>query len=278
MDRVRRLGVRIKLKRMSYDHARKAGNRGDVWKHFTLVTVADSLVATDRFRYVDTHSGAPCYQLGPTGEWKLGIGKVLAECGSLLPHSYFEVASSFVRNHTYPSGWWFVANRLSARCQHVEVALTDEAQLVAVRYEVSSLPDIPANVTFCFNQEDGFRRLESVNNADLVLVDPPYSPDAAADWERTALACRSLMERHIPFLVWYPVFWHTKPKRLVTDTGCSAWKLTWAQISPKPSQNLKGCGVLASPGLNEILQGAARSFEALASCLGGTFQIRSFEG
>ena len=67
---------------MSYDHSRKAGNKGDVWKHFTLVTVVDRLGVKDSFRYVDVHSGAPSYELGQTGEWTRGIAAVLEECSS----------------------------------------------------------------------------------------------------------------------------------------------------------------------------------------------------
>ena len=40
---------------MMYDHSSKAGNKGDVWKHFALVTVVDRLPSSDTFRYVDTH-------------------------------------------------------------------------------------------------------------------------------------------------------------------------------------------------------------------------------
>jgi 23S rRNA A2030 N6-methylase RlmJ len=35
---------------MAYDHARKAGNKGDVWKHFTLVTVVHRLDVTGGLR------------------------------------------------------------------------------------------------------------------------------------------------------------------------------------------------------------------------------------
>ena len=260
---------------MAHDHARKAGNRGDVWKHFTLVAVVDRLVATDGFRYVDTHSGAPFYKLGQTGEWKRGIGKVLDECGTLRSHGYIEVAANLVKNRSYPSAWQFVADRLSRRCPRVEVVLTDTAAAVAAKYKESPLPGIPANVAVCFNQEDGYRHVELVSKTDLVLIDPPFNPNAAADWRRTRVACLSLLERHIPFLAWYPVFAHTNPAKLVAGTGCSGWEVIWARIGPRPSQNLKGCGLLVSPILNGILRATQPELETLASCLGGTFNARS---
>ena len=42
---------------IEYNHTTKAGNAGDVWKHFILLTVADSLADTGQFTYVETHSG-----------------------------------------------------------------------------------------------------------------------------------------------------------------------------------------------------------------------------
>jgi len=260
---------------MAYDHARKAGNKGDVWKHFTLVTVVDHLVAADGFRYIDTHSGAPSYELGQTGEWKRGIGKLLDDCGPLRSHGYLEVSSKFVKNRVYPSGWLFVVERVSSRCPHVEIVLSDTADAVAAKYKESPPPGTPANVAVCFSKQDGFRRVDSVTKADLVLIDPPFSPNAGADWRRVRLACLSLIERNIPFLAWYPIYSETNPAKLVAGTGCSAREVMWARIGPKPSQNLKGCGMLASSSLSEILSKAEPDLTALASCLGGGFNLRS---
>ncbi len=107
------MGVSLKSNRMPYDHARKAGNRGDVWKHFTLVSVIDSLDVPERFRYVDLHSGAPIHDLRPGGEWKSGIGTILTECRALTRHGYFETASAFLGKMKYPAAWWFAGTRLA---------------------------------------------------------------------------------------------------------------------------------------------------------------------
>jgi 23S rRNA A2030 N6-methylase RlmJ len=263
------------LAKIAYDHGRKAGNRGDVWKHFALVTVIEPLVRADAFRYIDTHSGAPLHRLGATGEWRRGIGEILNRCTALRRHGYVETVSEFVDNKAYPSAWWLVVNRVSPRCAHVDVILSDTADAVAATYRESPLPGVPANVAVCFNKADGFQRLRSVSRADVVLIDPPFSPNAAADWRQLGEACCSLRQRNVPFLAWYPVFSETKPAELVNKTGCSGWEVIWARIGLKPSQNLKGCGVLASATLFEILQPAKHSFEVLASCLGGQFNERS---
>jgi len=191
------------------------------------------------------------------------------------PHGYLQVASKFVKSGTYPSAWQFVVDRLSTRCPHVEVVLTDTADEVAAKYKESPLQGLPSNTAVCFQQEDGFRSVESVMRAGVVLIDPPFNPDADADWRRIRVACLSLMSRHIPFLAWYPIYSHSNPTKLVAATRCSAWEVIWARIGPKPSQNLKGCGMLASPDLGKILQAAEPQLQKLASCLGGTFSNRS---
>jgi hypothetical protein len=59
---------------MPYDHARKAGNQNDVWKHFTVVIVVDDSVlatysATSTFTLALRHTTRAC------GEWKRGVDR-----------------------------------------------------------------------------------------------------------------------------------------------------------------------------------------------------------
>ena len=61
--------------KVSYDHAKKVGNKGDVWKHFILLTVLRQLIEerenrSDRFRYFESHAGQGVYHLKQQGEWK----------------------------------------------------------------------------------------------------------------------------------------------------------------------------------------------------------------
>lgn len=70
---------------MNYRHAYHAGNFADVQKHAVLALVIEHLKRKDSaFRYVDTHAGIGAYDLASvqaekTGEWRDGIGRVLAE-------------------------------------------------------------------------------------------------------------------------------------------------------------------------------------------------------
>ncbi len=69
---------------MNYRHAFHAGNFADVFKHAVLVRILVHLrEKASAFRVIDTHAGAGIYDLsGPqasrTGEWRLGIGRLMA--------------------------------------------------------------------------------------------------------------------------------------------------------------------------------------------------------
>ena len=257
---------------MQYDHSRKAGNRGDVWKHFTLVSVSERIPVHSAFRYFESHSGAPVHSLRPGGEWESGIENTLRSCTALREHPYLREASRFVKERRYPAGWWFVANQLASRVSDLTVDLTDTAETVAEQYrEIHAIIPAP-NVAVQFNHADGFARIQTGIKADLVFIDPPFHPDADADWKALGKACNRLLRQDISFLVWYPLYWHTKPQVLSDTTGCRAWEIIWSEFGAKPSQNLKGCGMLASPDLSGLSINA--DLQNLSQCLDGSFQRR----
>jgi 23S rRNA (adenine2030-N6)-methyltransferase len=70
---------------MNYRHAYHAGNFADVVKHATLsMIIAHLKLKPAPFRVIDTHAGIGRYDLGAsaaekTGEWRLGIGRLLAD-------------------------------------------------------------------------------------------------------------------------------------------------------------------------------------------------------
>lgn len=70
--------------RMNYRHIYHAGNAADVLKHIVLARLVTYLKGKDKaFRVVDTHAGIGLYDLASveaqkTGEWRDGIGRVLA--------------------------------------------------------------------------------------------------------------------------------------------------------------------------------------------------------
>ena len=69
---------------MNYRHAYHAGNFADVVKHAVLALVIEHLkLKPAPFRIIDTHAGIGVYDLASeaaqkTGEWREGIGRVMA--------------------------------------------------------------------------------------------------------------------------------------------------------------------------------------------------------
>lgn len=123
-------------------------------------------------------------------------------------------------------------------------------------------------MTFC--QDDGFTRAVDKNDKDLTFLDPPFSPNAARDrdWNSLAETCKKLKCQDQSFAAWYPFFWPTKPLKLLERTQCEAWQVLWSDCGAKPSQDLKGCGVLLSDNLAKLVKGRNRELAELAGSMG----------
>lgn len=259
---------------VTYDHGKKAGNVGDVWKHSVLVSIAARLPAAPSFLYVESHCGAPLHQLRRPGEWEHGVQAALAR-GEDSKHAYLPAARPHVDDLQYPAGWWFFSSELARRVTHVSVRLYDVSQKVAMRYSPLPAHLCPDNVTATFTCSDGYTAVGRLQQADIVFLDPPYSPNADTDWQALAQACVKLRQREVPFLAWYPLYWPTRPQRLVDATAEVAWEVTWAPCGKKPSQNLKGCGVLVSRPLVPLIESARAELEHIATLIGGKIVLRA---
>ncbi len=263
---------------MAYDHYRKAGNPGDVWKHFILLSVVEALVEEGAtpgrvFRYMETHCGAPRHRLGENGEWRNGVGAVLPPIASLGNHPYLQVLSKDVGvGKDYPGSWALVAQHLRTLAIPYKLNLYDTSNAVATSIAQDYSSAFADDMEFL--QSDGFSAVEASDQQNLVLIDPPYTPDADADWRACHAAARSLNGRNIPYLIWYPVFFPTKPQELVDAAGWPGFEVSWAHIGSKPSQNMMGCGVIAAFTCAKILASITGALEAIAGALRGRFEIR----
>src|ERR1700733_7129628 len=113
---------------MVYDHASKVGNRGDVWKHFALLTAVASLQRrkSERILYRESHSGRAEYVLPDKGAWREGIGRLLPTCELLANHPYFAQFGAPLRpGDTYPGSWLQVGKILSNRYARFSTELHD---------------------------------------------------------------------------------------------------------------------------------------------------------
>ena len=256
-----------------YDHSRKAGNRGDVWKHSVLIAVADTMGSkADSFRYVECHAGAPIHVLTENGEWRGGVGTIARDASA--DSGYATLAREWLGRKQYPASWVFVADRLGKQSKHVEIALFDCSDDVTAQYRAPGDLRIPDNVRWDFRQADGYAEAARLESADLVFLDPPYWPDAQKDWRRLRKACRILMSHRIAFAAWYPFYWPTRPEELRDSTRCEAWEVAWARCGRRPSQNFKGCGMLVSAELAVLLPRVEEEIRSVASHMNWNMSIR----
>ncbi len=258
---------------MAYDHSSKAGNLGDVWKHAVLVALADVVSGNgEPFRYVECHAGAPIHELTKNAAWRRGVETFTTEAPG--DSRYAAMAREWLERKRYPASWVFVADRLSRRFRQIQIELFDVSDHVTAQY--GALPDVqvPSNVQWSFRQADGYAEVARLGSADLVFLDPPYSPDAEKDWRRLRQACQTLTSRRIAFAAWYPFYWPTRPAKLRDSTACESWEVTWAPCGRRHSQNLKGCGMLVSPGLAALLPRITEDVRAVATCMNWTWSRR----
>ena len=97
---------------MADAHNKKAGNKGDVWKHFVLTSVADALVSRKNkdqcFSYVDTHCSFGHFPLPAGGEWEKGIGRFYDKDWRLADHPYFVIERRERERGIYFGSWMIV--------------------------------------------------------------------------------------------------------------------------------------------------------------------------
>lgn len=215
---------------MNYRHAFHAGNFADCLKHAALVRILLYLQQKPApFHVVDTHAGTGLYDLagdaaGRTGEWRDGIGRLIAPATPLSPAvadllaPLFDIIAAvnadagFATNppRLYPGSPLITArllrrgDRLSATELHPEDGRSLSDNLAGDRQ--AKVYDL-----------DGWLALRSFlpvkERRGLVLVDPPF--EEAGEFERLV---DGLVDGHRRFatgtyLLWYPI----KDERAVTQ-------------------------------------------------------------
>ena len=248
---------------MNYRHAYHAGNFADVLKHAVLAHIVAYLKRKPQpFRVIDTHAGTGVYDLGAeeaqkTGEWRDGIGRILADAP---PSDVAEILAPYlevVRNENgrdesgneaivrYP-GSPLIARRL----------LRPDDKLVVNEAH----PEDGARLKTLFNKDravkalalDGWMALKSLlpppERRGVVLIDPPF--EEAGEFHRLVEA---LTEAHRRFatgtvVVWYPIKDPRRVRAFHRDAAAlSIPKLLVAELCVRPplsEGSLAGTGLL----------------------------------
>ncbi len=234
---------------MNYRHAFHAGSFADVHKHVTLALVLSHLREKETaFRVIDTHAGIGLYDLHSeeaerTGEWREGIGRLLAaplqnEPASLLA-PYLEAIASLNAPgelRCYPGSPALARAMLRRQdrmiaCESEPVAADQLASLLKGDHRCKAI------------RIDAWTALTAyippVERRGLVLIDPPY--EQPGEMARLAQAIPAAYRKWATgiFMLWYPI----KDRR---ETEALARALVQAQIAKVLRTELSVAPVAAS--------------------------------
>ncbi len=208
---------------MNYRHAFHAGNFADVVKHAVLARILVHLAAkATPFRVLDTHAGIGLYDLTAreaerTGEWRDGIGRVLAApfappVAALLEPWLAAVARTAgltssarldpERLSVYPGSPLIVRAGLRPGDHAVVTELhpADAATLAALFAGDARLKVV---------ELDGWLALKSFlpfkERRGLVLIDPPFEKEGEFDRIVKGLVEATRRLANGVYLVWHPI-------------------------------------------------------------------------
>jgi 23S rRNA (adenine2030-N6)-methyltransferase len=246
---------------MNYRHAYHAGNFADVLKHAVLALIIEHLKAKPApFRVIDTHAGSGLYDLASeasqrTGEWRLGIGRVLS---SQLPEDVARSLAPYLsavaeENQDAPGGElrrYPGSPRLARRLLRPgDVVVANELH-----------PEENASLRKLFARDeqtkilalDAWIALKSLlppkERRGLVLVDPPFEESGELDRMREGLSAVHARFAGGTVMLWYPIK-SRAPIRAFHDSlsHLGIAKLLVAEIfirEPVKADELNGCGLV----------------------------------
>jgi 23S rRNA (adenine2030-N6)-methyltransferase len=266
---------------VNYRHRFHAGNVADVFKHWVLVQVLDTLRAKDTpFCVIDTHAGSGLYRLKSPGEFEHGIGRLWparAEWPALA--SYFERIQAYNTGglRAYPGSPLIIADLLRARDRAVFVERQPE-ECTALRDNLRGRPRI------AIHEADGLAMLGALlpppENRGLVLIDPPY--EAANEFANVAAALPPALRRwrNGQYLIWYPIKARRPVEQLhaaVAALEAEAMAIELLTLPEDVSQRLNGSGlILINPPwrLRELLEQILPGLAEFLAGPGGTPRVR----
>lgn len=200
---------------MNYRHAFHAGNFADVLKHILLTRVLVHLrEKPSPFRVIDTHAGLGFYDLssseaGRTGEWRTGIGRLLAHRGS----DAVEALLAPYRDAIMRVRQFHGATAYPGSPEIARGLLRGEDRLLLV--EKHPVDAQRARENFSFDgrvkliERDAYESLNALlppkERRGLILIDPPY--ESRDEFAQLTTAIRSAYRKFSTgiFLIWYPV-------------------------------------------------------------------------
>ena len=200
---------------MNYRHIYHAGNFADVLKHAVVARIVAHLKKKDKaFRVIDTHAGPGFYDLSApeaqkTGEWKDGIGSLLA---ADLPESANTLLSPYLDSvRSLNSGPEIL--RYPGSPKLVRALLRKQDRLTAIEMHPEDSKTLHALFKGDFQTRvialDGWLALGGhvppKERRGLVLVDPPFEKEGEFDRIVDGLARAYRRWSSGTYCLWYPL-------------------------------------------------------------------------
>ncbi|MEW5728734.1 MAG: 23S rRNA (adenine(2030)-N(6))-methyltransferase RlmJ [Pseudomonadota bacterium] len=245
---------------MNYRHAYHAGNFADVVKHAVLALVIEHLCRKEAgFLYLDTHGGVGVYDLaseqaGKTGEWRAGIGRVLAAPEpplALTPYldAVRAMNAGLPEPRRYPGSPWLarVLSRPRDRLALCELHPEDNAALKRL---------FKGEKRVGVHHMDGYEALKAMlpppERRGVVLIDPPFEVKDELLRLRKGLAQALKRWPTGLYAIWYPIKDRAPIDRFHADLTMLAPPPTLvAELRVRAGDDpfkLNGCGlVLVNP-------------------------------
>ena len=247
---------------MNYRHAYHAGNFADVLKHAVLALIVTHLKRKPQpFRVIDTHAGVGVYDLGAeeagkTGEWRDGIGRILADTP---PHDVAEILAPYLdvvraENPTGATGDEALARYPGSPLLARRLLRPGDKLVVNEAH-----PEDGARLKTLFMKDpavkvlalDGWMALKSLlpppERRGLVLIDPPF--EDPGEFHRLVEALGAAHRRFATgtIVFWYPVKDPRRIRAFHRDAAALAIpKLLVAELCVRPPLSE---GALAGAGL-----------------------------
>tara|TARA_R100000365_G_C2733446_1_gene63234 strand:+ start:360 stop:1208 length:849 start_codon:yes stop_codon:yes gene_type:complete len=200
---------------VNYRHAFHAGNFADVVKHTILSRILAYLMRKDAaFRVIDTHAGVGIYDLfgdkaERTGEWREGIGRVMAAellgpvAELLAPYLNAVRAQNPDGDLRYYPGSPFITRHMLREQDRLMALDLHPEDAEALRQNFAG--DIQTRVTHLDGWAAMGTHLPPKEKRGLVLVDPPF--EEKGEFNRMAQSLEKAHKRWPGgiYAFWYPI-------------------------------------------------------------------------
>ena len=255
---------------MNYRHAFHAGNFADCVKHALLVAWLRLLRRKPApFAVLDTHAGAGRFALDGseamrTGEWRDGIGRLLADVPAALADYVGLVRAAGL----YPGSPVIV-----------QALLRPQDRLIASELhagEAEALRGVLAGDARCaVHRRDGYEAIGALlppraAGRGLVLIDPPF--ERADEFERLAAGVRQARTRFPAggVLAWYPIKGRAASRAFHASLAGLRDLLAFEFClrAPVDASRLNGCGLVAAGAPFGLQDEAPALLSALLGRLG----------